>query len=175
MRLEIFFQRGAVRRAAFFTLFQTTFILFLLFVIPSAFAQTQDASGTHHSKASGHPAIVSGYMIPVFSKGVQVASLSLDHLKGLPAIEVTTPETKKNQSGPTLLAVLESIGVKDFSEVIISGYSKGRISTAEMTLKKNQVNKLLIFDFTNRGTVKLVSPEIPFNDWIVDIDKVEAK
>lgn len=88
-----------------------------------------------------------GYAIQVFSGDKQVASITLEDLSKLPQVSLVAAD--RDQSGPTLLSVLALAGISDFSEVTVGGWNKGRVATAELTLKRAQVNDTVLLDFSD--------------------------
>jgi hypothetical protein len=115
---------------------------------------------------------VTGYCLAVIVDGQQVASLTIDDLKALPLVEDVLQEGSKPQNGPTLKSVLAKVGITKFRQLTVAGFAKGRVATAEITLTSAQVHDRVLFDLTRRGTAKLASPELAFDDWIVDVAKV---
>jgi hypothetical protein len=123
----------------------------------------------------GSPGTETGneYAIKVFWDDTQIASLSLDDLAQLP--QVTVSAGGKDQEGPTLLSVLDLAGVAEFSEVTVIGLTRGRIASAELVLKKDQISDEVILDVTNEGATKLCGPDIDSNQWIIDVSKLVVK
>jgi hypothetical protein len=114
-----------------------------------------------------------GYTIKVFLNDTQIASLSLDDLLNLPQVNINAAD--RDQEGPTLLSALALAGVQNFSQVTATGMTQGRIAVAEITLTRNEIDDEVILDITNRGTAKLCGPDIDFNNWIRDVDKLAVK
>ena len=97
--------------------------------------------------------------------GSQVASLTLADLKNLPQIIDSAQET-----GPTLLSVLNSVGVQNFTQVTINGYTQGRTSTATTTLQKAQITDNVILALVTRGTAKLTGSDVTTQ--IIDVNQI---
>jgi hypothetical protein len=114
-----------------------------------------------------------GYSIAVFSNDKQLGSLTLDQLSKLKKVTFTIEG--KDEEGPTVLSALKLLSINDFTEITFYGYSKGRLATAELKLTKTQVNDKVILDFSNQGTAKLASPDIPSNNWVIDVTKIAVK
>lgn len=110
------------------------------------------------------------YAIKVFWNGQQVALLSFDDLLQLPQIDVVADG--KPQEGPTLLSVLQLAGIREFSQVKASGLCRGRIASAELVLNRADITDEVILDKTNIGTTKLCGPDIPYNNWIIDVNEL---
>ncbi len=102
-----------------------------------------------------------------------MSTLKLADLTSLPQVKVTADS--KEETGPTLLAVLGLAGIQDFSSVTAYGYTKGRVATAELTLNRSQINDQVVLDISNQGTAKLAGPNIPGNSWIIDVNKLVVK
>jgi len=113
------------------------------------------------------------YSISIYLDDSLVDSVILDDLLALEQVDFSTEG--KDEEGPTLLSVLQSVGIEDFDEVTAAGLSRGRIAEAEITLTRSQVNEQVVLDITNSGTSKLASPDIPSNDWIIDVDELRVK
>lgn len=113
------------------------------------------------------------YAIKVFSNDTQIASLSFDDLLQLP--QVTVSAGGKEQEGPPLLSLLDLAGVGEFSEVTVIGLTRGRIASAQLVLKEDQINDEVILDISNKGTAKLCGPNIDANEWIIDVSKLVVK
>ncbi|HSD83265.1 MAG TPA: hypothetical protein VLG46_05380 [Anaerolineae bacterium] len=91
---------------------------------------------------------------------------SLKDLQALPTTTITVEG--KSEDGPAVLEVLKAAGITDFKEVTISG-------SGSVTLSKEQVTAEVIFDFTNRGTVKFAATHIDKATWPKDITRIEVK
>ncbi len=144
-------------------------ITLLIFSVTTACA----APGTAAAPVGTNPAEPTGYFISVTYNGNRVAALTFDSLGKMEQISARNQE--HDSTGPRLTAVLKFAGINDFSEVKISGVNRGRVATAEITLKKSQVNDTTILDMTNRGTTKLTDSVIPFESWIFDVTDIDVK
>ncbi len=113
------------------------------------------------------------YSVAVFFQGKQVAALTRDDLVKLNQVSITASGSPQN--GPTLLSALQKAGINDFSELTAFGMTRGRIATAELILKKDQVDDSVVLDMNNRGKCKLCGINIPQNNWIIDLEKLEVK
>ncbi len=92
---------------------------------------------------------------------------SLADLSALPLTSIISDGNP--QEGPSLLAVLGKAGVTEFAEVTLTG------SDGSKTLTSAEVTEEVILDFNNRGSVKLVSPDLGKDARIRDITKIEVK
>ena len=115
----------------------------------------------------------SGYAIKIFVNDTQVASLSLNDLLNLPQVNVTAAD--RAQQGPSLLSALALANVTSFSKITATGLTQGRIAEAVLTLNRSEIDDKVILDITNSGTSKLCGPNISFDSWIRDINKLVVK
>jgi hypothetical protein len=113
------------------------------------------------------------YSIAIISKGEQIASFTRNALLKLEQVYIEAGGSE--QSGPTLLSVLQLAGISDFNDITAYGLNRGRLATAELTLQKSQIDENVVLDMTNRGTCKLCGTDISQNDWIIDINKLEVE
>ena len=102
-----------------------------------------------------------------------MASLGLTELHTLP--EVNLNIAGKTEAGPTLSSVLELAGIKNFSEIKVSGMLKGRLATGELTLKPSDINSDVILSYNNQGKTKLCGKEIPDSNWIIDVAEIRSE
>ena len=114
-----------------------------------------------------------GYQIKFFLNDNHVASLGLTELHTLP--DVTLTMAGKSETGPTLSSVLELAGIKEFSDVKVSGMLKGRLATGELTLKQSEVTDEVILSYNNQGKTKLCGVQIPDTSWIIDVVEIRAE
>jgi hypothetical protein len=138
-------------------------ILFILILLPIFLLGC--SNGTNNSST--------GYTIKVFSNDTQIASLSLDDLLNLPQVNISA--VGRTEEGPTLLSALELAGVTNFSQLTATGMTQGRIAEAVLTLTRDEIDDEVILDITNSGTTKLCGPNISFDAWIRDVNKLELQ
>jgi hypothetical protein len=108
--------------------------------------------------------------LAIVHQGNRIAELRLADLQRLPQASIILDG--KKQSGPSVSAVLENLGISSFDMVTVVGKTKGRLASRELRLRKDQLTDAVLFDLTNRGTAKLVSPDLPSELWIVDAGEV---
>ena len=121
------------------------------------------SSGTTNNSSTG-------YTIKIYSNDTQIASLTLDDLLALPQVNVSAAD--RDQQGPTLLSALARAGVTNFSQITTTGMTQGRIAEAELTLTRDKIDDEVLLDITNSGTAKLCGPNISFDSWIRDVNKL---
>jgi hypothetical protein len=113
------------------------------------------------------------YFVGVYLNGENKASFTVDDLSKLDQVEITANGSPQN--GPTLLSVLKAAGITEFTAVTASGFSRGRLATAESTLTRAQIDDSVIFDMNKRGKAKLCGANIAQSNWIIDVEKIEVK
>jgi hypothetical protein len=114
-----------------------------------------------------------GYAVTVTRGGRVLAQLSIEDLEALEFVSVEADGD--TERGPRLSAVLALAGVEDFEQATISGQAQGRIGTAEITLPDTEVSDSVIFAVSRRGTVKLVMPDRPRSQWVVDVTEIAIR
>ncbi len=73
-----------------------------------------------------------------------------------------------------MLAVLEAAGVgRDFSELEITGM--GLRDGGRLLLTAAQVDEGVLLDFAERGTVKVVSPELSWRERVRDVVEIAVR
>jgi hypothetical protein len=156
---------------------QPTFFVFAVILLTIAFLLTGIVGCTSSEKTTTKipnttPQIETGtgYTIQVWHGEEKEGVLTLADLSELEKVKFTADG--KDEEGPTLMSALNLVGINSFNEITFYGYSRGRLATAELTLKWDQVNDKVILDFSNQGTCKLAGADIPSNDWIIDVNKM---
>ena len=123
--------------------------------------------------ATPNPSTTAAYAIQVMVNGGRVATLTVADLAKLPQVNANVEGTQEH--GPTLLSALQLAGVKDFSQVVIHGYTKGRIATAELTLTKVQITDNVMLALVTRGTAKLTGTDIGSARAIIDVSEIDVQ
>ena len=113
--------------------------------------------------------------ITLVQNGQFVATITPEIISSIPSRKLELPNIEKPQKGPALQELLQKVGIREFESVKAFGYTKKRIAAAEYTLEKSKLHEKVILSYSRRGTVKLVVPELSFDDWIVDIYRLEIK
>ncbi len=130
-------------------------------------ATAMSKSGGPKTPQALQPIAVSGVLFQIVKADGGSVGITVDNLKALPLKQVTVDG--KTEEGPRLLDVLALAGVTEFKEVSLAG------SSTPTTLTRDQVDDNTILDFTNHGTVKLVTTYIPKPNWTKDISIIEVK
>jgi len=108
------------------------------------------------------------YEVRVLDGTRVVASYTVEELEDLGVVKIVA--LGKDEEGPSLARVLQASGVESYERVIIHG--AGIRDDGEIELTAKQVSRNVIFDIANRGTVKVVGPEIAYADRVRDVTEV---
>ena len=135
---------------------------------------TGGGAGTGSVVATTTTGTISAYQIAVYKDGTRIGSLTLDQLHSLPTVTFTK-STGETELGPTLTSALALLGITDFTNVTVDGYSKGRVATAELILQSSEVTPYTILSFNKQGKTKLAGKSIPENNWIIDVSALRVK
>lgn len=108
------------------------------------------------------------YVVVVIRDGEVLERFTMDDMRDL---DMATVEVLgKTEEGPTLLAVLKAAGVTEFSRVYIGGM--GIRDDGSIVLTRAQVTGEVLLDIANRGTVKVVGPDIAWEDRVRDVTEI---
>ena len=154
------------------SLLAATFLL-LAVGCSSGGKSTTTLSGTSTPSANTTTSTSSQYSIAVILNDKQIATLTVADLAKLPQVKANVAGT--DEQGPTFLSVLNSVGVQDFTQVVVSGFTKGRVATADLTLQKSEITDNVMLALVSRGTAKLTGTDIGANKAIVDVNKIVIK
>jgi hypothetical protein len=116
--------------------------------------------------AAGPP----GYTVAVLRGGDVLRRFTPADLRRLPQVTITADG--KEQDGPTVHAVLSAAGVTDFDRLEVRGM--GLRDDGRLTLAARQVGEDLVLDFTDRGTLKVVSPDLDWGDRVRDVTELRV-
>ncbi len=95
-----------------------------------------------------------------------IVNFTMADLKKLPLTSIMVGA--KAEEGPALLEVLKAAGVADFKQVTVSG-------DGTVTLTKEQITPQVVLDFSNRGTVKIASPDLPIPSPAKDLTLIKVE
>jgi hypothetical protein len=118
--------------------------------------------------------------IPVRLDGRLVAGFSPDDLQGLEKVSFVEPLEGKTQEGwllrDVLLKTLPNVGLQPESKVVVT--SSSREKSAELSWAEiNDPANMVMFDLSNRGTLKLASKLEKLDtreEWVQDVDQIEV-
>ena len=118
--------------------------------------------------------------IPIYLDGELIAGFTPDDLASLEQVSFVEPVESKTQQGWRLKDILLLFVDPDILQpetvIVVSSASRGK--SAELTWAEVQDDaNLVMFDLSNRGTLKLVSKGLAKLDerdeWVQDTDKIE--
>lgn len=108
------------------------------------------------------------YHVTVSQDDRAVASYDLAALQALGVKQVIADG--KKQSGPTLASVLAKAGVTGYTQVEIIG--PGTDDSGHLILQRASITSDVLLAVSNRGTVKVTSPNIPKDKWVRDVTEL---
>jgi hypothetical protein len=118
------------------------------------------------SRTSGPGA--GGYAVVIVRDDEVLASYRLEDLQAFEQVKIVVDDDE--QEGPRLLDVLSDAGVNDFDRLLIHGM--GIRDDGELTLERADVTEDVLLDFASRGTVKVVSPDLPWEERVRDVTEI---
>jgi hypothetical protein len=118
--------------------------------------------------------------LPIYLDGRLVAGFAPDALEGLEEVSFVDAEEGKEQDGwllrDVLLSQLPEGSLAAGSLITVTSSSRGK--TVELTWAEvEDRGNMVMFDLSNRGTLKLVSllEKLDMRDeWIQDVDRIEV-
>ena len=111
------------------------------------------------------------YAVTIVRGDETLASFDTEALRDLPTL--TIESEGKTETGPAVIAVLRAAGVDAFESITVRGM--GLRDEGVLRLTRQQVREDLVLDFADRGTVKLVSPELKWEDRVRDVTTIEVQ
>ncbi|ORV39326.1 hypothetical protein [Mycobacterium conspicuum] len=91
--------------------------------------------------------------------------LTLPRLRGLPQVEIATPQSRgaQVQKGPTVRSVLDAAGATGVNRVRIEGRDPAQ------TLTNEELTDQVILGVTKRNTLKLTGTQLGRERWVRDV------
>lgn len=132
--------------------------------------RTAGGVSTPGAAAPGTDAAPPGYVVKVVRDGAVLRSFTPAQLRELPQAAVVADG--KEQDGPTVAAVLRAAGVQDYVTLEIRGM--GLRDAGRLRLAAAEVDDDLVLDFSDRGTVKVVSPDLSWGDRVRDVTELRV-
>lgn len=130
---------------------------------------------------AGSPTPLPAGAVPIYLNGELIGGFTPDSLSGLQAARFTDTVENKLQDGwllkDILLSVAPDINFNSQTQVVVSSSSRDKSATLSWEEIAPPEN-LVMFDISNRGTLKLVStlPQLDGRDeWVQDVDRIEIK
>ncbi|QLL07938.1 hypothetical protein [Mycobacterium vicinigordonae] len=107
----------------------------------------------------------SANLVRVQEQGRVLREFSIEQLRGLPQVQVGTPQSRgaQVQQGPTVRSVLDAAGATSVTRLRVQGRDPAQ------TLTASEITTELILDITKRNTVKLTGTQLPRNRWVRDV------
>jgi hypothetical protein len=138
----------------------------------------QRASGSPAQTTEDEPTLAPG-SIPIYWDGQLVGGFSPADLDQLEKVSFIEPEEGKKQEGWMLrdVILLHVDGERLETDSLITVSSSSRDKSAQLTWAEvNEPVNMVVFDLSNRGTLKLVSVMEKLDtrdEWVQDTDKIE--
>ena len=136
-----------------------------LTAVPSA-APARVADTSPVPPAAALPAKPADALFQLVKPDGSAVNFTMADLKNLPLTSIMIGA--KAEEGPALLEVLKAAGVTDFKQVTVSG-------DGTLTLTKAQITSQVVLDFSNRGTVKIASPDLPIPSPAKDLTLIKVE
>ncbi len=137
----------------------------LAVVVAGAWVLQREAGGREASHDASRPP---AYTVAVTQAGTVLRRFGLSDLRALRQSRVTI--AGKEQDGPSLLAVLAAAGVTGRHGVTVLG--AGLRDAGRLVLPASRIDGRVIFDFADRGTVKICSPNVAWSRWVRDVKEI---
>jgi hypothetical protein len=135
---------------------------------------------TASQKPAGTSTPLPAGSIPIYLNGTLIGGLVPADLEKLKMVSFVDAEAGKTQEGwllkDVLLLYIQSDELKPDTQVTVSSSSEEKSAQVSWQEAENEEN-MVMFDLSNRGTMKLVSklPRLSTrNYWVQDVDKIEV-
>jgi len=129
--------------------------------------------------AAGEPTLAPG-AVPIYLDGRLAAGFTPDALEPLKPVGFVEAEEGKPQAGwllhDVLLTYLSELNLAPGSKITVSSSSRGKSAVLTWAEVEDLQNKVM-FDVSNRGTLKLISllEKLDQRDeWVQDVDRIEV-
>lgn len=109
----------------------------------------------------------------VYQDGALLAILSVAAVQALPT--TTVDAGGESNTGPTLRSALKAVGVSTFQRLKVFGTFRGRFAEGEINLPEHEVTDRVILAVNRRGELRLVSPSLPPEQWIVAMKRITVE
>ena len=73
------------------------------------------------------------------------------------------------QTGPRLVEIIAASGIDEWETGQVLGMGEGRVFEVGLDIYSSEVDDTWVFDVTNRGTLKLASPDLSREMWVRDV------
>jgi len=151
-------------------------VLVVLVAVVLGIDALQRASG--EPAAQGEPTVVPG-AIPIRLDGKLVGSFTPADLERLDKVSFVEPVEAKTQEGWLLRDVIRlHVEPEQLAGTLVTVTSSSRDKSAQLTWDEvDRAENYVMFDLSNRGTLKLVSvlPKLDTREeWVQDVDGIEV-
>ena len=139
----------------------------LVAVVLGAWLMERAVNGA--AQAPGGAPTAQAYSVSVERDGRTLRRFSVAQLHALPQTHIIS--FGMPQSGPSVPVVLAAAGINgSYTALDIRGM--GLRDSGRLTMPADQVNAKVILDFSNRDTVKIVSPRLDFRERVRDVTAI---
>jgi hypothetical protein len=141
--------------------------------IPSPTAALSPTTGASGGRAQGSVTPLAGYSLRVLRGGQVLKALTAQDIDGLPQ---QVPEIGgRPMNGASVRAVLGLAGVQDAQEITVRGTDSTRSGPATVTLPWSGLTDDVLLGVNKRGAAKFFGPNLPGDQWVVDVTEIEVK
>jgi biopolymer transport protein ExbD len=115
---------------------------------------------------TGYPAAIAAPLKVVKTDGTSI-SLNAATLSNIPTNTVKAGSDSIN--GISVTSILSSAGIGDYKQITFVGAS------GSQSLTKDKVNGSVILKISEDGTLQLVSPDLPQDNWVKAVNTIKAE
>ena len=130
-----------------------------------------DSGGNGGGGGTGDAIAAEGVILTVFVADQEVTSWTLARISDTLDF-VTLTVDGDEQHGPLLTDLLSASGVTSWSTAEVLGKGESRSFDVGLDVSFGDVSDFWILDVTNRGTLKLVSSDLPRGQWVRDVGEI---
>jgi hypothetical protein len=140
---------------------------------PALPAEATALTGAAGGRAQGSVTPQVGYSLQVTRDGVVLKALTASDIDGLPQ---QVPEIGgRPMNGAPVRAVLALAGVQAAQEITVRGTNSTRSGPAAVTLPWAVLTDDVLLGVNKRGAAKFFGPNLPGEQWVVDVTEIEVK
>ena len=130
-------------------------------------------SAAASGRATGTVTPLAGYSLRVLRGGQVLKALTAQDIDGLPQ---QVPEIGgRPMNGAPVRAVLALAGVQSAQEITVRGTDSTRSGPATATLPWSALTDDVLLGVNKRGAAKFFGPNLPGDQWVVDVTEIEVK
>jgi hypothetical protein len=136
-------------------------------------AEATALTGAAGGRAQGSVTPQVGYSLQVTRDGVVLKALTASDIDGLPQ---QVPEIGgRPMNGAPVRAVLALAGVQAAQEITVRGTNSTRSGPAMVTLPWAALSDDVLLGVNKRGAAKFFGPNLPGEQWVVDVTEIAVK